>query len=571
MRAEAKDVADAPAALAALEKLKFTFAPGAARQKLASLSRLERAELARPNELERLHDLLLFQRAYPDDRNVLARVEGMLRGFEKRPDLARHRTELVNSGIAGTDVEYRFYWYTLCWIAERWPHRLHVDWAATSSRQRELLTRRLPLLVPYVETLALDEATRSARQWIDELKGERETDAAFIVRRYRALRADAPTVEATFEEIDLPFRLAAGRATPCSTHGLSRRAPVFFQGTRPLKHSREGFREAILSPPRRVVSASRREARELIDLARALMVARSRDLDCFAYADERDVRRIEDGEGLEFACLGTVPERRQLLDAAYGLLMLRNGVPVGYVLCASLYESSEVAFNVSPAFRGAEAARLYARTLAVVRHLFGAEAFMVDPYQMGHDNTEGLESGAWWFYYKLGFRPRDPEIVHLARTEERRVAADPRHRTSLARLERLSSVNMYLELGPSRAEIMGELARENVGLHVVRYLARRFGAERERGIATCMREAGRLLGLSRLDELASGERLAFERWAPLVLLLPDIARWSRGERLALAEVVRAKGGRRESDFVRRFDAHASLRQALWQLAAEPPR
>ena len=38
------------------------------------------------------------------------------------------------------------------------------------------------------------------------------------------------------------------------------------------------------------------------------------------------MRVLQYPEGFEFVCLGTVPERRQMLDAAYGFLLLRNGV-----------------------------------------------------------------------------------------------------------------------------------------------------------------------------------------------------------------------------------------------------
>jgi hypothetical protein len=51
-----------------------------------------------------------------------------------------------------------------------------------------------------------------------------------------------------------------------------------------------------------------------------------------------------------------------------------------------------------------------------------------------------------------------------------------------------------------------------------------------------------------------------------VLLLPRLERWSEAERRSLVEVIRAKGGRRESDFVRRFDAHRRLRAAIRDLA-----
>ena len=41
-------------------------------------------------------------------------------------------------------------------------------------------------------------------------------------------------------------------------------------------------------------------------------------------------------------------------------------------------------------------------------------AFTIYPYQLGDDgNQKGLASGAWWFYQKLGFRARDPQVLQL--------------------------------------------------------------------------------------------------------------------------------------------------------------
>ena len=80
-----------------------------------------------------------------------------------------------------------------------------------------------------------------------------------------------------------------------------------------------------------------------------------------------------------------------------------------------------------------------------------------------------------------------------------------------------------------------------------------------------------LLGLRSLDGWDRGQRLMLQRWAPLVGVLPGVARWSAAERSALVEVVRAKGGRRESDYVRRFDGHRRLRQAVTALARRVAR
>ena len=55
---------------------------------------------------------------------------------------------------------------------------------------------------------------------------------------------------------------------------------------------------------------------------------------------------------------------------------------------------------------------------------------------------------------------------------------------------------------------------------------------------------------------------------PLVLLLKGVKRWSPQNRRALVRVVRAKGGRRESDFVKLFDSHRLLKKAVLDLAEE---
>jgi hypothetical protein len=127
---------------------------------------------------------------------------------------------------------------------------------------------------------------------------------------------------------------------------------------------------------------------------------------------------------------------------------------------------------------------------------------------------------------------------------------------------------MYLYLKGRRDDILGKLWMGNVGLRISRYLAKRFGADRERGIENCAREAAQLLGIGSQRDFNAGERLAWRRWSPLVLILPGIEKWTDVEREDLAQVVRAKGGRRESDFVRLFDGHRKLRRAIVKLSAE---
>jgi hypothetical protein len=310
------------------------------------------------------------------------------------------------------------------------------------------------------------------------------------------------------------------------------------------------------------------EGRALIAMARDAMITRSRDLDAFMHGDERDVRLIDCGEGLVFACIGVKPERRLLLEAVYAMLTLQNGVPIGYVLASALMRSSEVAYNVFDTYRGAEAARVYGRVLAMINALFDVDTFTIYPYQLGHENDEGLKSGAWWFYQKLGFRSREPGVLRLMQRELRSIARHKGHRSSLPTLKKLAPHNVYLDLGRKRDDVIGIYPLSDVGLAITKYLAHRFGADRERGNAVCAAEVGKLLGARDRGGWTAGERLAFERWSPLVACLGGVERWSKAERRALLAVMRAKGGQRESEFVRRFDAHSKLRAALRKLVAK---
>ena len=237
------------------------------------------------------------------------------------------------------------------------------------------------------------------------------------------------------------------------------------------------------------------------------------------------------------------------------------------MLTSALYGSAEIAYNVFDTYRGAQAGAVYGRVLSMTRALFGVDSFTVYPYQLGGaGNEEGLTSGAWWFYRKLGYAPQDRDVRKVVAREEARMARDPAHRSSRATLLRIVDANVYWHAGAARRDVIGQLPLANAGLAVSDLLARRFGGDADRGAAECAREAAALLRGGPEASWSAAETQAFGRWAPLVMLLPGVGRWSPAEKRAAVRVIRAKGGVRESDFVRAFDAHLKLRAAVAELA-----
>ena len=556
---------NAKEALARLEGLRNARGEEAAGAKQACLAVLARRPVGTARAVERLHEALCFLRAYPDDAGVLARVSSMLARFARRPDLRRHRRALRVSGIAGTAIRFPFFAGTARWLAARWADRLTVDWKAFSNRAA--LERVLPLVSLSAEAPGLDELDLGARGWVKRLKGPSETDAAFLIRRLAVLGRDDFEQEWAYEGLELPLVLAPGPAGPARTHAAFPVSRVHFQ-TAPFASGRPDLRRDLARPPRSVALASPAEGRRLLDLAKESMVTRQRDLDVFQWGDADGVRLVHFEDGLSFAVIGGVSERRLLLESVYGFLTLKNGVPIGYVLVSALFGSSEIAYNVFETFRDGESGRIYGKVLATARHLFKSDVFTIFPYQLGgYGNPEALASGAWWFYQKLGFRPRAPRVVALMNRELARMKADPAHRSSRVTLKILASENLTFHFGKERDDAIGVLELPNVGLAVTDMLARRFGSDREKAEAILTLEARDLLSLRTLSGWSAGERLWFRRWAPLVTILPGVARWTRAEKRGLALVIRAKGGRHESDFVRLFDAHRPLRRAIARLAA----
>jgi hypothetical protein len=110
----------------------------------------------------------------------------------------------------------------------------------------------------------------------------------------------------------------------------------------------------------------------------------------------------------------------------------------------------EVGFNLYYTFREGETAWVYARLLHLFRQMLSVTCFAVDPYQIGHHNDEAIESGAFWFYRKLGFRPANAQVAALLATEESKLRTNPAYRTPAGTLRRLAAGWMIYEIPGAR-------------------------------------------------------------------------------------------------------------------------
>ena len=143
---------------------------------------------------------------------------------------------------------------------------------------------------------------------------------------------------------------------------------------------------------------------------------------------------------------GLPPNRRLPLRAYIAGYTLKNGVPINYIEAIGLCEWIEVGFNTFYTYRQGETAWIYAQALRCLHALTHATCISIYPYQIGQNNDEAIESGAFWFYRKLGFRSGRPDLQKLCEREEEKIAANPEYRTPPRILKRLAEAHMFYEV-----------------------------------------------------------------------------------------------------------------------------
>lgn len=538
------------------------YSPDDSKEKLRLLEALEAKRLRDPGSLIRLHETLCFLQAYPDDPDVLGRVDRALAEFPER--VARlglaARARLHDSGIANAPLDYPFGYPMARWLATRFPRDCEIAWARFDEADR--LDETLSLLASPAEGDAFSEGGMGWRQWLRVAKGGRRmTDLQLLLELFERTGLPEETRDWLYENLALPVLWTPRRAGASRT--LARIPPerVFFHEDG-LERRGASLAEALAGPLPSLRRAPRLLAQALIEAARVAMATRQRELHAFSHPNPDDVLLAEVGRGVRIALFGIQPAFRLPLEGYYAFLALKNGVPVAYGGGWELFGTLDFAINIFASFRQGESAFLAIQLLRVYRRIFGMRTVVVDRYQLGHESTEALRSGSFYFYHRLGFRPRDPDILRVLEAERAKIAGDPSYRSAIPVLKRLAGDEVYLTLPGGHPEPEKRLRATDVAALVARFIAREFAGDRPRAARESAARVRRALGVRSMAAWPTHERRAFEQLALVAALIPDLARWRASDRQALVAVMRAKGGASEYQYARRLDGHRRLQRAL---------
>jgi hypothetical protein len=536
-----------------------------------ALKLLAKSRISDADSLIQFHEALLFFRAYPPSTRILLQVEDILKSFDDRVSRLIEADADVSafddpevSGIVAGSVTTNFSYAIVRWLAARFARRLSIDW--DWFEEEDLFGVTMSRFLPLLEDDAMVEAHVPFRAWLDAARGRTE-EIAWIIRQFESLQISNKRKSELYDalKLNVTWRFGAGASRTLMRHPI-RKAFIHDQ---PLIQRRDiSLVAEVLAPPIPVKRLSLAEGQKILDLARETSAVRYRELHGFTYGDARGVLKAELGRGNEVFVMGVPPERRLPLRAYHAALIFKNGVPVAYFEGLSICERMESGFNLYYTFRDGETAWLYARILRLMRQLLGVTVFSIDPYQVGHENDEGIESGAFWFYRKLGFRPVKRELLKLTESEERKMAENPRHRTSRHVLKKLASGHMLFELpGIKTSKQWDRFQVRNIGLAVQRRMAGGFAGNAKKSRDYSLRFITRLLSLNP-QSWNEHQITALENLSLVLAMIPSISKWDSLDKELAEAIIRAKGSRSEAHYLKLMQKHAALRNTLIRLGSK---
>ena len=430
--------------LVQLAECKGQFDAASASRAEKLLGRLARTRLRAPHDLIRLHEAALFLRAYPQTARVAQLADQTLFGFAERMrgvDPGAFDDPEV-SGIAGTAVSTNFSREFAVSLARRHPGSIAIDWEDFEHPERlgVVLGRLLPeayedyAVAPHADWRSWLERSGHAARWLIE-----HVDSA------------------TYELLEIPLRWEL-----CTSSRSALRLPrknLFYHSGPLLKRADVSIEAELSSPAIQMTRVPLERARPVLGVIVDASAARYRELYGFQHPDEARVFHADLGRGVDLYFFGVRRDRRLPVHDYHAGMYFKNGVPMGYVETLSKDSRCEVGFNLYYTFREGETAWLYTRILKLLHRRLRVASFSIDPYQLGHENEEAVVSGAFWFYYKLGFRPVAAQIATLAEKEAAKIASRPGYRSSPATLRRLAVVPLAYDVPPASPRLRQKRSR----------------------------------------------------------------------------------------------------------------
>ncbi len=424
-----------------LFQLRNQFGSAISVQKKTLLEKINVEQFKSKQMIELLYDTLLFLLAYPDNKTIYTLAEEKLTMLENYVQANETiQTKLYNTGVTGSVICSQFSFEIVKWLRKRFNSDVYLDSIAAPDSQ---ITYIISAVMPQVESEILQDENSTWKEWLKQCTTEREDLLDTLLNLFDQSDIRPEVKDELWNALGIYVTVRLAEHTRLPDHLIARyyHKALIKKGTIDEQDDEKPVQ----------IKLSTSEAEKIIECGRMILVRHSREFDPISFSELSFVSYYHLHRGISIALLGMRPERRHPIDSYMGYIVFKNGLPLSYGGSWILFDSARIALNIFPSYRGGESAYTFEQILKLHKHVYRLNRFSVDPYQIGKHNSDGINSGSFWIYYKFGFRPMREELKQLAASEHEVLKTKKNYRSPASVLKKLANGRLELIINKNSA------------------------------------------------------------------------------------------------------------------------
>ncbi len=515
-------------------------------QKLYLLKAISNQKLTRKKDMELLHALLLFLIAYPDDQAVYTQSSILLQQLHLYiQSHTKLRDALYNSGITNTQLCAAYSFEMVKWMRINYKKNIRIQsFEAAETRIQEILS----VVMPKVESEIMQDGNAGWRSWLKRSMKKEEDLLDRLIAVFDETDIRPEVKDELWSAIGINIEV------DFTTHN-SLPDPLFIPYYhRSLIKKKKSPQIKGMNPPK--VDLDKAESEKIIECSRMILVRHLREIDPITFTSAELISYYRLPRGLSIALMGMVPARRHPIDSYMGYTVFKNGLPVAYAAAWILFDSARIGLNIFPAYRGGESQYIFEQVLKIHQGVYRLKRFSTDPYQIGKDNSDGIHSGAFWIYYRAGFRPIRQEQKDIAEAEAKKIRSVKRYLTPATVLKKLAESRLELILEKKAVQYdVTDLSRAYAAI-----LKDRYNNKRKPADELAVKKLAAILQIRNYWEV--NLLYVLKNWS--ILLLNDEKELRSNSRLkkVLKKLFELKAGGSEEEYIYRLQHSIPLKKMM---------
>jgi hypothetical protein len=454
-------------ALNQLKQVLFNYQASTLKEKETLLKRMAEMPLNK-SAITEYHECLLFISAYPQTKLIetyaqkeLLRISNWLKNLP-----AKELSIFNDSGLPYTNMITRFSTEIIVEMIEKYACKIEIDsFEERSLELNTLFNISLPSVLKQETTAGLDN-----NSLLDLLGVNTNLKLNYILNELKRFENQPLLKDHLWESLKIYLKISNKSKNYARTFNRLSIEKTYYHNEIIKQFDAETLLKTKL-PEASNLSETQRG--NIVAIIRKSLLLTMRETDTATFMDETTLKLFHLERGVSIAIYGMIPERQLPYQSYIGYTAFKNGYPVAYGGSWIFGYTAMFGLNILDTFRGGESGYIMCQLLRTYIDNFNLNYIEIESYQFGKDNPDGIKSGAFWFYYRFGFRPIDKKLYTLAKNEHLKIKQNKNYRSSEKTLIELAESNLVLSFNNEKvfkkedvlSKVLNMIAKDFQGNH----------------------------------------------------------------------------------------------------------